>query len=144
MAKDIVTLKWKPKPMLDRSLKGMMDIVNAEAFEFEKFVKVDMGNPKTGEDYKRGAKTHIASAEGEAPAVDTGQLRNALGHQLRKMRASFEVLIGFRAGGKRAKKGFSLAERSLFLEHELDRPHIVPATKRMVKRIRRRMAGMKI
>jgi phage gpG-like protein len=33
---------------------------------------------KTGNAYKRGSKTHIASAEGEAPAVDTGRLVNSV------------------------------------------------------------------
>jgi hypothetical protein len=31
--------------------------------------------PQTGKRYKRGAKIHIASSPGNAPAVDTGRLR---------------------------------------------------------------------
>lgn len=36
------------------------------------------GPPKTGNIYKRGEKTHQASAEGEAPANDTGTLANSI------------------------------------------------------------------
>lgn len=34
--------------------------------------------PKTGKSYARGKKTHIASEEGNPPAVDTGRLRNSI------------------------------------------------------------------
>jgi len=34
--------------------------------------------PKTGKRYKRGKRWHIASSEGNAPAVDTGQLLRSI------------------------------------------------------------------
>lgn len=37
-----------------------------------------MRQPKSGREYPRGAKTHRASAPGEAPAIDTGNLINSL------------------------------------------------------------------
>jgi hypothetical protein len=36
--------------------------------------KAIQGPPKTGNEYKRGNKTHVASRAGEAPATDTGAL----------------------------------------------------------------------
>ena len=34
--------------------------------------------PRTGRKYKRGSKTHIASAPGQSPAIDTGRLRQSV------------------------------------------------------------------
>jgi len=37
--------------------------------------QIAMSEPKHGKAYRRGERVHIASAPGEAPAVDTGALR---------------------------------------------------------------------
>lgn len=40
--------------------------------------KRSMGEEKSGREYPRGEKTHVASAPGEAPAIDTSNLVNSL------------------------------------------------------------------
>lgn len=40
-----------------------------------------LGHPGTGRRYKRGNRTHTASAPGKSPAVDTGRLRQSIGVQ---------------------------------------------------------------
>ena len=40
--------------------------------------KRSMGEEKTGRAYVRGKKTHVASAPGEAPAIDTSNLVNSV------------------------------------------------------------------
>ena len=55
------------------------ELVKAAAFDAMLEVKRRIAlPPKTGTIYKRGDKTHRASAEGEAPATDTGTLVNSI------------------------------------------------------------------
>lgn len=58
--------------------KGVAPIVKDVAFAIETAMKLSMTGPKSGRAYKRGGRTHIASAPGEAPAVDTGLLINSI------------------------------------------------------------------
>lgn len=54
------------------------DEVNKSAQQIVADAKLSLMNPpKTGRSYKRGKKTHQASAPGEAPATDTGALVNS-------------------------------------------------------------------
>lgn len=56
-------------------LVGVEQAISASAMEALTDVrKAIEGPPKTGEIYKRGDKVHQASAPGEAPATDRGQL----------------------------------------------------------------------
>lgn len=41
-------------------------------------IKMSMQQKGTGRTYKRGSKTHTASAPGEPPAVDNGELRGSI------------------------------------------------------------------
>jgi HK97 gp10 family phage protein len=41
-------------------------------------MKLSQTEPKSGRVYRRGGRTHTASAPGEAPAVDTGFLINSI------------------------------------------------------------------
>lgn len=38
----------------------------------------ELSEPGTGRTYKRGSRTHTASSPGNAPAVDTGRLRQSI------------------------------------------------------------------
>lgn len=58
--------------------KDIGAIIRRIAFAIEAQMKLLMTGPKTGREYKRGARTHIASAPGEPPAVDTGFLINSI------------------------------------------------------------------
>jgi len=48
------------------------------AFAIEAQMKLEQTEPKHGREYKRGNRSHTASAAGEAPAVDTGFLINSI------------------------------------------------------------------
>lgn len=54
-------------------------LVRATATGVEADVKKAMTGPHHGRTYRRGGKTHTASAPGEAPAVDKGALVNSIG-----------------------------------------------------------------
>lgn len=54
-----------------------MRICEKYAHAIEGQAKALMDEPKHGRLYQRGRKAHIASAPGEAPAVDTGNLKNS-------------------------------------------------------------------
>jgi len=69
----------------DSRLRKLTGEMHAKAMRIcEKYAKsikgqaqAFMDEPKHGEVYRRGGKVHIASKEGEAPAVDTGNLKNS-------------------------------------------------------------------
>lgn len=56
----------------------MGDVIAAAALSIEGAAKASMTEPKTGKEYKRGTKTHRASAPGQSPAIDTGALANSI------------------------------------------------------------------
>lgn len=63
-------------------VKGLQLVVRDYAGEILNYIKHSMQLPKTGLPYSRpGGTVHIASAPGEAPAVDTGTLINSLAIQ---------------------------------------------------------------
>lgn len=50
---------------------------------------------KTGAIYRRGSKTHQASAPGEAPAIDTGGLSQNIAHEIKQVSlGQYKALIG--------------------------------------------------
>ncbi|KPL70174.1 hypothetical protein ADN00_18920 [Ornatilinea apprima] len=53
-------------------------VVKKTTQEIEKISKESMEGPKSGRLYSRGKKTHHASAPGEPPAVDSGNLANSI------------------------------------------------------------------
>lgn len=53
-------------------------LVFETAKQVENAAKVSMTGQKSGRLYRRGKRTHQASAPGEAPAVDTGILRASI------------------------------------------------------------------
>lgn len=58
--------------------KNVGKLIRQIAFAVEAEMKTLMTLPKHGRDYKRGSRTHTASAPGEPPAVDTGFLINSI------------------------------------------------------------------
>jgi hypothetical protein len=79
-----------------------LDLVGVE---FTNDLKRSMKNsPKTGRVYRRGRKTHRASAPGEPPAVDTGDLVKSIRWQRRNHGDLHVVEIG------------STKKKSLYLE----------------------------
>jgi len=59
--------------------EGGADIALKAAQWTEGEIKRSMDEPKSGRTYvKRGGQVHVASAPGEAPAVDTGNYANAV------------------------------------------------------------------
>lgn len=53
--------------------------VNRVANYFRNKITLGMRNtPKTGREYKRGKKTHIASSVGNPPAIDSGRLVSSI------------------------------------------------------------------
>jgi hypothetical protein len=73
---------------------------------------VSFAQSKSGRIYKRGNKTHQASARGEAPAIDTGFLANSIQTEFPN-RTTGIVTVG--------------AEYGRVLEEILDRPFVRPA-----------------
>lgn len=90
-------------------------IVLATIRRIEARTKASLSGPRSGRLYQRGAKgtiVHQASAPGEAPATDTGNLANSIGAQMIG-RSEGEVTVGAEyavtlelGGGKIAPRPF--------------------------------------
>src|SRR5262245_62766200 len=52
--------------------------VRQATFGIKQKMLFSFAQPKSGRVYKRGNRTHTASAPGEAPAIDTGFLANSI------------------------------------------------------------------
>lgn len=59
---------------------------DAGALVIQKRARIAMAQPKSGMSYSRGGRAHVASAPGEAPAIDTGNLTNSL--QVKRLSAT--------------------------------------------------------
>lgn len=92
--------------------KGLQRFVKKAAAVIETGVKTAMAEPKHGRAYKRGSKVHIASAKGEAPAVDSGAY---LGSIQTIYPSTLEAVIGSNA----AANGFPYP---VHLEEVMERP----------------------
>lgn len=84
-----IMVKYDKLPILAAKLPEVVDtIVRETASDIEAEAKAQMSGPKHGRMYsarkagagarKAGAGAHQASAPGEAPAVDTGKLKNSI------------------------------------------------------------------
>lgn len=93
--------------------------VRAIAFGIEAEMKLEMTGPKSGREYNRRGRIHIASARGESPAVDTGFLVNSIQTSV-KSETEAEITIS--------------AEYAEILEFEKDRPFVRPAIDSVLKR----------
>lgn len=70
----------KNKKKLDKMfMQNAVRHVNRVSVYFQNEIKRGMQKtPKTGNVYPRGKKKHIASSEGNPPAIDTGRLVNSI------------------------------------------------------------------
>ena len=60
-------------------------IVNATIHRIEARTKASLSGPRSGREYRRGkhgTRIHRASAPGEPPATDTGNLANSIGSRM--------------------------------------------------------------
>lgn len=67
--------------------------IRSIAFGVEAEMKILMTGPKSGREYPRRGRIHVASAPGEAPAVDTGFLINSIQTTI-KSDSEAEIVIG--------------------------------------------------
>jgi hypothetical protein len=57
---------------------GSSPTVRLAGLELVRAAKLELSQPGSGRTYRKGKHTHVASAPGEPPAVDTGALRNSI------------------------------------------------------------------
>lgn len=87
----VLQTKFNRIPAITTSVRTLLSlVVRKTAFDIEADIKLEMAKPKTGRTYRKGTlysietrkatefRTHQASAPGEAPAVDYGQLINSI------------------------------------------------------------------
>ena len=111
----------KYKKQLNKgAVKGM--IAAAEHFKGEVIELLHSGG-RTGRTYKRGDKTHTASAPGEAPATDTGELARSI--QVRHEKQDDSVTVGPRERTKTVD-GKKVIPHAKHLEFNMNRPFMKP------------------
>jgi len=98
---------------------GVAADLERRAIKVETRVKTLLSQPGQGRTYQRHGVVHRASAPGQPPAVDTGQLRQSITHQLGKDAESLYADVG------------TNLEKARFLEFGTStiaaRPFLVPA-----------------
>lgn len=62
--------------------RELTQIVRETMNDIESDIAVAMGEPKSGQMYRRGERWHQASAPGEAPAIDMGALAGSIQQRL--------------------------------------------------------------
>lgn len=72
--------------------RGMQNALNATGLLVMSRAKwLLQKGPKTGRIYKRGSIVHQASAEGEAPATDTGELASSINYDVDEANVSVDI-----------------------------------------------------
>ena len=105
IAKNVAQLKKNLHKRMDFVQNNVLKVLNSSALLVEGSAKESIQRGiKSGKTYRRGSVVHQASAEGEAPATDTGFLVSNITHQFAKK------------GKTMASKVLSKANYSKFLE----------------------------
>jgi hypothetical protein len=68
--------KAKLEQMIRQHPGKAADLVQATALEGQRIVQMSLGTGPAGRSYTRGGATHVASAPGYPPNIDTGALLN--------------------------------------------------------------------
>jgi hypothetical protein len=119
-----VSVTTKGAEKLERNLAGADRLVGTFALQVEANAKaaIQTGG-KSGRTYRRGRKgTHTASAPGEAPATDTGQIAGSI-HAQREKAPSWRVAVT-------DPKGLLLEKGTRRI---LPRPFLLPALEKVRK-----------
>ena len=105
IAKNVAQLRKNLHKRMDFVQNNVLKVLNSSALLVEGSAKESIQRGiKSGKTYRRGSVVHQASAEGEAPATDTGFLVSNITHQFAKK------------GKTMASKVLSKANYSEFLE----------------------------
>ena len=89
----VVEFKRRVKDMGPKSKEALFKTVAELAYRISSTAKkLIQGGKKSGNVYKRGDKTHTASAPGEAPASDTGNLASNILVQYDKTKVTASVI----------------------------------------------------
>lgn len=128
-----VVVKLNKLPTMAARLRvGAGEIVAKVADDIRAQAQSDMAAPKSGRVYRRGrGRMHVASAPGEAPAVDRGTLINSL----RSMRVSDTRAVVA-----------ATAEHAVYMEfgtrHIAPRPFLEPAARKVAEQLPRRVSAL--
>ena len=95
-------------------------VIRQATFSIKQKMLIDFAKPKSGRTYKRGNRVHVASARGEAPAIDTGFLANSIQTEFPNPTLGI-VTVG--------------AEYGQVLEEILDRPFVRPSIEATIEEL---------
>lgn len=116
-----VIIEYNNMPRIADSLRREASrIVRETAFGIEADIKAQMAEPKSGRTYVHPDRVHVASAPGEAPAVDIGDYTNSITTDAKPMSLTATV--------------YTVMDQSEHLEYGTvymaPRPHFTPAAER--------------
>jgi len=73
-----IEVKLNQAAFSDTVEDGVQPVIRNFIYDLRNRMVVSFNEPKSGREYKRGSRVHRASAPGEAPGVDTGNLQNSI------------------------------------------------------------------
>ena len=154
-SKELDKLNRKLAKIEKRLMKSVVDIPNvvtqelaAGAVIIRNTIIESMRENKHGITYKRGKKSHQASAPGEAPAVDTGAGLRSIVFDVRRRKMEIEIGTAGNAPYLAFLEGGTSREVAIFAEGATDfltesriapRPWLGPAVEKHHKEIIRRV-----
>lgn len=132
-SRTVARIVFNRLPEIARRLPtAAMEVVKETLEDIDRTVKAGMLSSGSGRTYVRGGRAHTASAPGQMPAVDTGQLIASLKHEI--------------ARGKYKGYYYTDNEYAAFLEYGtsrmLARPFLTPGAERARGNFLRKMKNL--
>lgn len=120
------SLAWRGQEVLARRMAQIQRALTIAGVMMERDIKQRMTASHGGETYRSrgGRASHVASAPGDAPAVDIGELRRAVGYSIMRRPSEVVLKMGIKRGGGATAGGFPLEARASALEFGTDDGHI--------------------
>ncbi len=135
----MVTTYKSNRPKAEAEIEGRIqrELLGIAA-TYERSLQMSFREPKSGRGYRRGRKRlHIASAPGEAPAIDTAALSKGVAHIISRVgKAHFSIRIGVVVQSGRS-------DIALFLEFGTSRMSPRPAWRPALEVLRASMSNLR-
>lgn len=131
-----MSLKWHGDEIVARLKRGIMrGVIDGTGIVHQTMVQKIMEPPKTGRIYRRNGVDHQASAPGESPANDTGNLVKSMREVFDHENLTGTVVVGTDYA-KRLEYGFTGVDAAGRMVDQAPRPYVRPTLAEKANEVR--------